>query len=101
MTTRQRTITAERLDGIAYPTLEEVLAFVNGGKYQKFFLKRPKVYPDGSCEEFTPAGARAYKKLICLLYAVSRLTRMDETYDKGYDMHDVVEELDSIVHESI
>lgn len=100
MTTRRRPITAKQLDEMKYPTLEDVLAFVNGGKYQKFFLKRPKTYPDGSCEVFTPAGARAYGKLTSLLYAVDRLTCMTETYGGGYDMNGVVEELDSITHES-
>lgn len=102
MTTRRRrrNITAERLDAVKYPTLEDVLAFMNGGKYQKFFLKHPKTYPDGSCEAFTPAGARAYGRLTSLLYAVDRLTQMTETYNGGYDMNGVIEELDLIVHES-
>ena len=97
---RRKTITAERLDAMKYPTLEDVLAFVNGGKYQKFFLKHPKVYRDGSAEVFTPAGARAYEGLTILLYAVDRLTCMTETYNGGYDMNGVVEELDSITHET-
>lgn len=97
---RRRTITAEQLDAMKYPTLEDILAFVNGGKYQKFFLKHPKTYPDGSCEEFTPAGGRAYGGLTTLLYAVDRLTQMTETYGGGYDMNGVVEELDAIAHET-
>ena len=97
---RLRAITAEQLDGMKYPTLEDILAFVNGGKYQKFFLKRPKMCPDGSWEVFTPAGARAYGGLTALLYAVDRLTQMTETYGGGYDMNGVVEELDAITHET-
>lgn len=100
MTTKRRTITASQLDGMKCPTLEDVLAFVNGGKYQKFFLKRPKTYPDGSCEVFTPAGGRAFGRLTTLLYAVDRLTQMTETYKGGYDMNGVVEELDAITHET-
>ena len=98
MTTRQ--ITTEQLDERKYPTLEDILAFVSGGKYQKFFLKHPKVYRDGSAEMLTPVGARAYRRLTSLLYAVDRLTQMTETYEGGYNMDSVVEELDEIASES-
>lgn len=102
MTTRQRgrTVTAERLDATKYPTLEDVLAFIDGGKRRKFFLERPKACHDGSVEVFTPVGGRAYRRLTSLLCAVDRLTQMTETYNGGYDMDGVVEELDSIAHES-
>lgn len=100
MTTKRKTITTKQLDSKKCPTLEDILAFVNGGKYQKFFLKRPKVHPDGSVEEFTPAGSRTYKKLTSLLFAVDRLTQMTEMYNGGYNMSGVVEELDLITHET-
>jgi len=92
-------ITMEQLDAMENPTLEDILAFVNGGRYQKFFLKHPKAYRDGSVEVFTSAGGRVYGELTSLLYAVARLTRMSEIYKGEYNMGDVVEELDSIVHE--
>ena len=95
---RNASITVDELEQKSSPTLEDLLAFVNGGKYQKFFLKKPKVYPDGSVEEFTTVGARAYRKLITILYAVDTLTQMTDTYNGGYTIGDVVEELDSIVH---
>lgn len=102
MTNRRRNapITVDELERKSAPTLEDILAFVNGGKYQKFFLKRPKVYHDGSVEEFTTAGARAYRKLVAILYAVDRVTQMTETYKGGYTIEGVVEELDSITRET-
>lgn len=96
----RQTITVKQLDANKYPTLEDVLAFVNGGRYQKFFLDHPKVDRDGTVEVFTLAGARAYGKLTSLLYAVDRLTQMTEMYKGGYNMNGVVEELDLIAHES-
>ena len=47
---RDESIAVDKLEQKIAPTLEDILAFVNGGKYQKFFLKRPKVRPDGSIE---------------------------------------------------
>lgn len=97
---RKATITVDELGEKNAPTLEDILAFVNEGKYQKFFLDKPKVYPDGSVEEFTAKGARVYRKLIVILYAVDKLTQMTETYNGGYTIGAVVEELDSITHET-
>lgn len=97
---RSLSITVDGLARMDHPTLEDILAFLNGGRYRKFFLERPKVYPDGSVEEFTTVGARAYRKLIAILYAVERLTQMTEMYDGGYTIEGVVEELDSITHET-
>lgn len=94
-----RRITVERLDAMDYPTLDDVLAFVNDGEYEKFFLRRPKVSRDGSLEYLTKKGARVYGRLTSILFAVDRLTQMTETYDGGYNMNTVVEELDSIVDE--
>lgn len=102
MTNKRRkvSITVDELERKSAPTLEDLLAFVNGGKYHKFYLKKPKVHPDGSVEEFTTVGARAYRKLITILYAVDTLTQMTETHNGGYTIGDVVEELDSITHET-
>lgn len=97
---RNASITVDKLERKNAPTLGDILAFVNGGRYQKFFLKHPKVYHDGSVEEFTTVGARAYRKLIAILYAVDRVTQMTETYNGGYTIGGVVEELDSITHET-
>ena len=37
-----KTISVDGLNRLEYPTLEDILAVVNGGKYEKFFLKRRK-----------------------------------------------------------
>ena len=96
---RRKNITVDRLGRMSHPTLEDILAFLNGGRYRKFFLERPKVYPDGSVEEFTAAGSRIYRRLVAVLYAVERLTQMTATHKGGYTIEGVVEELDSITNE--
>lgn len=84
-------ITKEGLDSLKNPTLEDIMMFVNDGKYSPFFLQRPKVFKDGSKEFFTRKGAKVYGKLISILYACARLTDVD--------VEDIVETLDNIVSE--
>ena len=96
---RCKNITEDGLGRMKHPTLEDILAFLNGGRYRKFFLEQPKVFPDGSVREFTAAGSRIYGRLVSILYAVERLTQMTATHEDGYTIEDVVEELDSITHE--
>lgn len=91
---RSKSITPDQLDKMEYPTLEDILAVVNDGKYEKFFLERPKEFPDGSREYMTRAGGAVYGKLVSIIYAVARLTGIDETYNEGHMTEDVVETLD-------
>lgn len=93
-----RHITVEQLDKLENPTLEDILALVNGGNYDKFFRDKPREFPDGSREYMTAKGAKAYGRLTCLLYAVHRCANMED-YSGGYSMDDVVEELDYIIKE--
>lgn len=73
------------------PTLEDVMAAVNGGVYERFFLKRPRKYRDGSRECLTAKGAKVYGRLVSVLYACSMLTESS--------VEDIVEELDMIANE--
>ncbi len=84
----KKTITADKLDKLKYPTLEDILAVLNGGKYEKFFLSRPKIDADGHTEDLTAKGAKVYEKLTSILYACARLT--------GGEVENIVEELDTI-----
>lgn len=84
-------ISKDQLDALPHPTLEDIMMFVNGGKYTPFFLKKPKQFADGSKECLTRAGARAYGKLISIIYACARLT--------NENVESMVETLDSIVEE--
>lgn len=92
----KQTITQAQLCSEKHPTLEDVLAFVNCGKYVRFFLERPKDRPDGRREFFTRRGAAVYERLIALLYAVDRLVRPDAMHDGRYTMNEIVEKLDEI-----
>ena len=94
-----RTISVYRLDRLEHPTLEDILAVVNGGKYEKFFLKRRKEFPDVSREYLTKKGGEAYGRLVSILYAVARCTGIDENYNGGHTTEDVVEALDDITRE--
>ena len=94
-----RTISVYRLDRLEHPTLEDILAVVNGGKYEKFFLKRRKEFPDGSREYLTKKGGEAHGRLVSILYAVARCTGIDENYNGGHTTEDVVEALDDITRE--
>lgn len=87
-----KTISVGKLDKLEHPTLEDILAVVNGGKYEKFFLKRHKEFPDGSREYLTKKGGEVYGKLVSILYAVARCTGKTE---------DVVEALDGITTEEV
>lgn len=86
-----RCITQKQLDGLENPTLEDVMAFVNGGRYDKFFRDRPYKFSDGSKEYLTMKGAKIYGKLVSILYACARLT--------GADAEDIVETMDDIISE--
>lgn len=95
----RKKISADALDRLEYPTLEDILAVVNGGKYEKFFLKRSKESPDGSREYLTRKGGETYGRLVSILYAVARCTGIDEDYSGGHATEDVVEALDDITRE--
>jgi hypothetical protein len=97
----KKTISVGRLDKLEHPTLEDILAVVNGGKYDKFFLKRYKEFSDGSREYLTKKGGKVYGRLVSILYAVARCTGIDENYNGGYTMEDVVEDLDDITKEEV
>lgn len=84
-------ITQKQLDGLEDPTLEDVMAFVNGGHYDRFFRERPKKFPDGSREFLTKKGGSVYGKLVSILYACARMT--------GVHVEDIVEEMDNIISE--
>ena len=96
-----RKITVERLDSLGNPTLEDILAFLNGGKYEKFFLIHPREFPDGSRKFMTRKGGKLYGKLTSLVYAVARCTNVDRDYERGHTTEDVVEILDDIVGDPI
>lgn len=81
----------EKLDKIENPTLEDILACVNGGKYDKFFRSRPKEDTEGHREGLTRKGSQVYAKLISILYACARLT--------GSNVESIVEDLDNITDE--
>lgn len=84
-------IKKEELDGKERPTLEDILAFINGGKYQRFFLKKPKVNPDGTRWALTETGSKLYAKLVSILYAADRCA-VD-----GITVEDIVNILDDEV----
>lgn len=84
-------ISQDQLDALEHPTLEDILMFVNGGEYTPFFLQHPKKFKDGSVEHLTRAGAKAYSKLVSMIYACARLT--------GADAEDIVETMDNIIDE--
>lgn len=90
---RRETISVDRLDKLEHPTLEDILAVVNRGKYEKFFLKRRKEFPDGSREYLTKKGGEVYGRLVSILYAVARCT--------GITTEDIVEVLDGITTEEV
>lgn len=90
---KRRTISVDMLDKLENPTLEDILAVVNGGKYEKFFLKRRKEFPDGSREYLTKKGGEVYGRLVSILYAVARCT--------GITMEGIVEVLDDITTEEV
>jgi hypothetical protein len=94
-------ISVDKLDNLAHPTLEDILAVVNGGKYEKFFLKRHKEFPDGSREYLTKKGGEVYGRLVSILYAVAKCTGFNKTYNGGHTMNDVVEALDDITTEEV
>ena len=96
---RSKHITLDQLDKMKHPTLEDILAVVNDGKYEKFFLERHMEFPDGSREYLTVFGSVMYRKLVSILYAVARCTGIDETYNGGHMTGDVVEALDDIARE--
>ena len=85
---KAKKITASALDKMETPTLEDILAVVNGGRYERFFLKRIKTYSDGSRNGLTRRGGKVYGDLVSLLYACARIT--------GGDVEDIVETLDDI-----
>jgi hypothetical protein len=84
-------ISQEQLNALPHPTLEDIMMFVNGGRYTPFFLNKPKRFKDGSKNCFTRAGAKVYSKLISIIYACARLT--------NEDVESLVETLDNIADE--
>ena len=90
-------ITEEELDSKGWCSLEDILAFVNGGKYEKFYLSRPKEYSDGSRQFLTRKGAKVYGRLVSILYACARVCGDDDT---SAAVNELVEELDSIINEA-
>ena len=88
---RRGTITKARLDSYGNPTMEDILAFVNGGKYDRFFLERPREFPDGSRKYLTRKGAAVYGRLVSVIYACARCTGVDE---------DLVDTMDNILTET-
>lgn len=98
---KRKTISVDRLDKLEHPTLEDILAVVNGGKYEKFFLKRHKEFPDGSREYLTKKGGEVYGRLVSILYAVAKCTGIDKNCNGGHTTDDVVEVLDNITTEEV
>ena len=95
---QHKKITAEQLDVLKDPTLEDILALVNNGKYGKFFRDRPYEFGDGSRECMTLKGIRAYIRLTSILFACGRLVGNDEL---RASMYDIVERLDGIAEEVV
>ena len=98
---KAKRITAEQLDKLPGPTLEDLLAVMNGGHYASFFRQRPLVaVHDGreTSDHLTRAGAKAYYRLVALLYAVARCTGVGQS---GSDctMKGVVDRLDDICND--
>lgn len=87
-----KNIDRDGLERLKSPTLEDILAFVNGGKYEKFFLSKMKVDADGYRETMTKKGGRVYGDLVSILYACDRLAGDDATHS----VEDIVEDLDDI-----
>lgn len=91
---KRRRITATQFNRMKVKTLDDILALVNGGRYDGFIRKRPKVI-DGntawteSC--FTKAGEDAYATLCEILFAVGELLSV-EAYRS---IEDAVCELDN------
>jgi hypothetical protein len=88
-----RKVTVERLDSFGNPTIEDILAFVNGGKYGKFFRSRPYVFKDGSKEYLTVKGSKLYRRLISTIYACVRAVGNEKIANS---VEGLVEELDRI-----
>lgn len=91
-----RKVTVERLDSLGNPTLEDILAFVNGGKYDKFFRSRPYVFKDGSKEYLTVKGVKMYCRLISIIYACVSAVGSSKIANS---VERLVEELDRIAEE--
>ena len=89
-------ITKKELDSRGWVALEDILAFVNGGKYDKFFRDSPRAFKDGSKEYLTRRGASAYGRLVSILYACARVVGNDET---SASVEELVEELDDVITE--
>ena len=90
-TRKKKRISVGGLSPEKHPTLEDIMAFVNGGKYERFFLSKPKIFPDGSQKDMTAKGQKVYSALINILYACANLTGEDE-------VEQIVSELDDITH---
>jgi hypothetical protein len=71
-------------------TLEDILVALGS---KKPFLDKIIIGEDGGRQPFTKGGAKAYKKLTEILYAVGELTNTD--------MNSIVEELDSIANQDM
>lgn len=93
---QHKKITVEQLDALKDPTLEDILALVNNGKYGKFFRDRPYEFSDGSRECMTLEGVRAYGRLTSILFACGGLAGNDEL---RASMCDIVDRLDGIAEE--
>lgn len=90
-TKKNNLIKFSELDKIENPTLADILTVLNGGKAEKFFLKKAKQDGDGYKQPFTAKGAKLYGALTSILFAVGRLT--------GDSTEDTVETLDEIANE--
>lgn len=82
----------------AYPTLEQLLWFMNGGKKCKVFV-RPKFDEDGRCVKcFTAKGEKLYKRLTDFVGGAIRLAFCETKDDDeiAEQVAEIVEAFDEI-----
>lgn len=96
-TQKSKTFNVAKFDTSKDIDLETLMAFVNGGKYEKFFVDRPKkVYTkrgngEYHLEHYTKKGAQVYMRLTGLIQAIGRLTQDRAAAER------LVEGLDGII----
>ena len=82
----------------AYPTLEQLLWIMNGGKKCKVFVK-PKFDEEGRCVKcFTTKGAKLYKRLTYVIVVAIILAFYETKNDDfvGETIAEIVEAFDEI-----
>lgn len=73
------------------PTLEDIMAVVNGEVYQDFFKESPQRREDGGIDPFTRKGAKVYNDLCYVLRGAAKLAGCG-----GQEVERIIERLDGI-----